>query len=152
MPLGHNVLFVLGKNGPFLLLFGTYTDKYTKNIALLPDLCSNYPAFNERLQEFQKLDICKNLPISSYFLSPVQRLPRYKLLLHEFSKKLKGTADYEEAIKAIGVGKNIFISKLIYKNFFVPNFFFIFSRKSNKSCQRKYDEEARKIQINVGHK
>ena len=40
----YNVLYVLGKNGPFLLLFGTYTDKYTKNIALLP----NFPVYQSK--------------------------------------------------------------------------------------------------------
>ena len=38
------------------------------------------------------------------------------------------------------------------KIFLYLTFFFIFSRKSNMSCQRKYDEDTRKIQTHVGHK
>ena len=48
---------------------------------------------------------CQNLKISSYFLNPVQRLPRYKLLLENYLKKLNAEEDldYQNAVKALEV-------------------------------------------------
>lgn len=44
--------------------------------------------YNISFFEFQKQEICGNLTLQHHMLEPVQRIPRYELLLKDYLKKL----------------------------------------------------------------
>ena len=96
---------IFAKNGQFLKLYYQYTEDYTENGTNLEKLKDKYPKFKKAVSDFEAKPECQNLKISSYFLNPVQRLPRYKLLLENYLKKLNAEEDldYQNAVKALEV-------------------------------------------------
>ena len=95
---------ILAKNGPFLGIYYQYTEEYSENGVNLEKLKDKYPKFKKAVQDFEGKPECGNLKISSFFLNPVQRLPRYKLLLENYLKRLEESdLDYANAVKALDV-------------------------------------------------
>ena len=95
---------IIAKNGPFLGIYYQYTEEYSENGVNLEKLKDKYPKFKKAVQDFEGKPECGNLKISSFFLNPVQRLPRYKLLLENYLKRLEESdLDYANAVKALDV-------------------------------------------------
>jgi FYVE/RhoGEF/PH domain-containing protein 5/6 len=93
---------IMVKNGAFLKMFCVYTKDF-KN-ATIEVLLGKYPKFKEAVKEFEAQESCRNMPISSFFLKPVQRLPQYQLMFQNYIKKLdENDADFEDAVKALEV-------------------------------------------------
>ena len=82
------IAHVLVKKGDFLKIFADYSKDYYKNIPLFQELLNDNPKFKEAVFEFQKRDCCQNLPISGFFLKPVQRIPQYQMLMKEYLKQI----------------------------------------------------------------
>jgi hypothetical protein len=59
-------------------------------------------SFADLIKKTEASAVCGGLPFSSYFLTPIQRIPRYKLLLKEYLKYLpQDSPDRENAQKAL---------------------------------------------------
>ena len=98
---------VLVKKGAFLGLYSDYLRDFDTTTKLFEECCQVYPRFAKVVEEFEDLPICENLQMSMHFLAPVQRLPRYKLLLRDYIKQLEeDSEDYEDTTKALEIVSN----------------------------------------------
>ena len=84
-------------------LYRTYLENYDSAASRLADLRKSSAAFDH----FCNLnDFCENTKLESLLILPVQRLPRYLLLLKEMEKQAppgtEGVTDIQEAHKCIG--------------------------------------------------
>ncbi len=63
-----------------------YIDSFTHNLKLVHQLENDNANFKTFLLEQVRDPVCNGLSFSSYLIMPVQRLPRYTLLLSEIKK------------------------------------------------------------------
>ena len=95
---------VFVKKGPFLKLFTTYIKDFQDLSEHFENCCQRNPKFKKATQEFECLPKCKNLKILHYLLQPIQRLPRYRLLLEEYFKHLpEDSEDYDDTTDALKI-------------------------------------------------
>eukprot|EP00731_Ephydatia_muelleri_P001722 Em0001g1722a len=71
-----------------LELYTEYISKFDKALKALEEAKKKYSQFAELLRDFETEPKCANLPLASYMLEVVQRIPRYKLLLADYVKHL----------------------------------------------------------------
>ena len=82
---------------PFLKMYTEYVKNFDYAMNLINTLQHKVPRFATIVNEIQKLDECAKLSLSHHMLSPIQRLPRYELLLKDYLKNLKeDNPDYED--------------------------------------------------------
>ena len=74
----------------FFKMYSHYINNYDRLLELLH---SNEFKRNKRLQNFLKSKVNENKPIESFLILPIQRVPRYKLLLTELKKYLNKKID-----------------------------------------------------------
>lgn len=100
---GLGLAKIMCKYIPFFRTYKSYCGQYDKSLDLLATLSSS-PEFEARLQEVESDPILKGLNLSAFLIMPIQRIPRYKLLLTDL---LKFTVDptakesIDEALKAV---------------------------------------------------
>lgn len=93
---------VIQKLAPFLKMYGEYVKNFDKALELLSTWEEKCPPFQEFLAAIQKRDVCANLSLQHHMLEPVQRIPRYELLLKDYVRKLPpGSPDRGDAEKAL---------------------------------------------------
>ncbi|NXP76448.1 FGD2 protein, partial [Ramphastos sulfuratus] len=93
---------VIQKLAPFLKMYGEYVKNFDKALELLTAWSERSPPFQELISDIQKREVCANLTLQHHMLEPVQRIPRYELLLQEYVRKLPPTSpDREGAEKAL---------------------------------------------------
>ncbi|KAH3762712.1 Guanine exchange factor for Rac 30 [Pelomyxa schiedti] len=80
--LGPTFLFICG----FLKVYNIYVSNYETAVNTLTEMQKNSPEFVEWLETTQKKPECQNLDIYSFLIQPVQRIPRYVMLLQTLSK------------------------------------------------------------------
>jgi len=89
----------------FLSLQGVYQNyitKFEEATRKLDDLRKQNPNFNEFITQISKDPQCKKLNLESFLIMPVQRLPRYELLLRDLIKiTSKKHEDYESLCKGL---------------------------------------------------
>eukprot|EP01106_Pelomyxa_sp_JSP_P013465 TRINITY_DN4031_c0_g1_i1.p1 TRINITY_DN4031_c0_g1~~TRINITY_DN4031_c0_g1_i1.p1 ORF type:complete len:248 (-),score=56.30 TRINITY_DN4031_c0_g1_i1:146-889(-) len=84
-----------------------YVQNYENAVATLTELCRNHE-FANWLEKQQAVPECAGLDIYSYLVMPVQRLPRYVLLLTQLSKHSDKTRpDYPQLLKALEKMKEV---------------------------------------------
>ncbi|XP_078049056.1 FYVE, RhoGEF and PH domain-containing protein 4 [Augochlora pura] len=89
---------------PFLKMYTEYVQNFDYAMNLIHTLQLKVARFAAIINEIQKLDECAKLSLSHHMLSPIQRLPRYELLLKDYLRNLtQENADYEDAKKALGL-------------------------------------------------
>ncbi|XP_076303493.1 FYVE, RhoGEF and PH domain-containing protein 4 [Lasioglossum baleicum] len=89
---------------PFLKMYTEYVKNFDYAMNLIQTLQIKVARFAAIINEIQKLDECAKLSLSHHMLSPIQRLPRYELLLKDYLRNLtEDNADYEDAKKALGL-------------------------------------------------
>jgi RhoGEF domain/PH domain len=71
---------------PFLKVYRVYTGTYSNALTRLQECQQRYPAFTSYVSEWQAADHQPSLPINAFLIMPVQRLPRYNLLLGDLIK------------------------------------------------------------------
>ncbi|XP_055338277.1 FYVE, RhoGEF and PH domain-containing protein 6-like isoform X2 [Paramacrobiotus metropolitanus] len=99
---------VFTKKGSFLLVYVTYIRDYQKMIDTFHALKRRYPSFAEKVSKFEQSPSCKMLPLDTFFLKPVQRLPRYPLLLGTYLSALdEAHPDRENAKRALDLVSDI---------------------------------------------
>ena len=65
----------------FMNIYGAYLKEFKIAVKVLAKCEQNSPQFCEQLSMCQHSFFCEGLSLVSYLLTPVQRLPRYELLL-----------------------------------------------------------------------
>lgn len=82
---------------PFLKMYTEYVKNYDFAMNLISSLQNKVPRFAAIISEIQKLEECAKLTLAHHMLSPIQRLPRYELLLKDYLRNLlKDSPDYED--------------------------------------------------------
>ncbi|KAI4479740.1 hypothetical protein M0804_010790 [Polistes exclamans] len=87
---------------PFLKMYTEYVKNFDYAMNLINTLQNKVARFAAIINDIQKLDECAKLSLPHHMLSPIQRLPRYELLLKDYLKNLtEENSDYEDTKKAL---------------------------------------------------
>lgn len=82
---------------PFLKMYTEYVKNFDHAINLISTLQQKVPRFAAIISEIQKSEECAKLSLAHHMLSPIQRLPRYELLLKDYLRNLvEDNPDYED--------------------------------------------------------
>lgn len=82
---------------PFLKMYTEYVKNFDYAMNLIQSLQTKVTRFAAIIDEIQKLDECAKLSLPHHMLSPIQRLPRYELLLKDYLRNLtEENADYKD--------------------------------------------------------
>ncbi|XP_055023947.2 faciogenital dysplasia [Misgurnus anguillicaudatus] len=93
---------ILQKLAPFLKMYGEYVKNFDRAMELVSTWTQRSTQFKSIVHNIQKQDVCGNLTLQHHMLEPVQRIPRYELLLKDYLKKLPdGAPDRKDAEKAL---------------------------------------------------
>lgn len=93
---------ILQKLAPFLKMYGEYVKNFDRAMELVSTWTQRSTNFKTTVQNIQKQDVCGNLTLQHHMLEPVQRIPRYELLLKDYLKKLPdGAPDRKYAENAL---------------------------------------------------
>ncbi|XP_073765890.1 faciogenital dysplasia isoform X3 [Danio rerio] len=93
---------ILQKLAPFLKMYGEYVKNFDRSMELVSLWTQRSGTFKSTVQSIQKQEVCGNLTLQHHMLEPVQRIPRYELLLKDYLKKLpEGAADHRDAQNAL---------------------------------------------------
>eukprot|EP01080_Neovahlkampfia_damariscottae_P005932 gene5932-9762_t len=100
---GHSIGKIFLKVAPFFATYTEYCNKYDISASLIRTLKKDNEKFTEFLTKLERPHKQKGgLPLVSYLIMPVQRVPRYELLLRELLKASDPSLDdYENLEKAI---------------------------------------------------
>ncbi|XP_061773946.1 FYVE, RhoGEF and PH domain-containing protein 4a isoform X7 [Nerophis ophidion] len=79
---------ILQKLTPFLKMYAEYVKNFDKAMELLKQWTDRSPQFKAIIQEIQSQEVCGSLTLQHHMLEPVQRVPRYEMLLKDYLKKL----------------------------------------------------------------
>uniref|UniRef100_UPI00398E3AEB FYVE, RhoGEF and PH domain-containing protein 4-like n=1 Tax=Pristiophorus japonicus TaxID=55135 RepID=UPI00398E3AEB len=95
---------VLHKLAPFLKMYGQYVKHFDKAMDLLDTLLQKCQPFRDIIQHIQAQDMCGSLTLQHHMLEPVQRIPRYQLLLKDYLRRLPpDSADRTHAEKSLEI-------------------------------------------------
>eukprot|EP01101_Sappina_pedata_P002276 TRINITY_DN12522_c0_g1_i1.p1 TRINITY_DN12522_c0_g1~~TRINITY_DN12522_c0_g1_i1.p1 ORF type:complete len:812 (-),score=303.15 TRINITY_DN12522_c0_g1_i1:14-2449(-) len=84
----------------FLKVYTGYLQNYNSSMDRINTLCKNVK-FANLLTEIKKHPDCKSLDLASFLIMPVQRVPRYNMLLRDLAKHTWAThPDFENLNKA----------------------------------------------------
>ncbi|XP_051509246.1 FYVE, RhoGEF and PH domain-containing protein 3-like [Myxocyprinus asiaticus] len=101
---------ILQKLAPFLKMYGEYVKNFDRAMELVSTWTQRSTHFKSVVQNIQKQDVCGNLTLQHHMLEPVQRIPRYELLLKDYLKKLPDSApdrkDAQNALELISTAAN----------------------------------------------
>ncbi|XP_006860481.1 PREDICTED: FYVE, RhoGEF and PH domain-containing protein 2 [Chrysochloris asiatica] len=93
---------VIQKLAPFLKMYSEYVKNFDRAAELLATWTDKSPPFQEVITRIQDSEASGSLTLQHHMLEPVQRLPRYELLLKEYVQKLPAQApDRNDAQKAL---------------------------------------------------
>ncbi|EPQ12390.1 FYVE, RhoGEF and PH domain-containing protein 2 [Myotis brandtii] len=93
---------VIQKLAPFLKMYSEYVKNFERAAELLAIWTDKSPRFQEVLTRIQSSEASGSLTLQHHMLEPVQRIPRYELLLKEYVQKLPAQApDRADAQKAL---------------------------------------------------
>ncbi|KAJ3001024.1 hypothetical protein HDV02_000093 [Globomyces sp. JEL0801] len=89
---------------PYLKIYSLYVTKFNNSMSLVSDLNTKNPEFAKFLKKNQHHPESHNLVLQAFLIMPVQRIPRYKMLLEDLFKHTPvDHADYENLKKAIAM-------------------------------------------------
>ncbi|CAG8515628.1 8393_t:CDS:10 [Funneliformis caledonium] len=93
---------------PFFKMYSIYVKNFNSALSVIDVQLRDNPAFSAFLRDIIKTGQCKGLTLQAYLIMPVQRIPRYKLLLEDLLKKTVEThPDYLNLKKAYQVIENV---------------------------------------------
>lgn len=99
---GQAVGDIFGKLADFLKTYTAYVNNYNESMNVLQDQMMNNPPFAAKINECRMNDRVKGMEITSFLIMPIQRLPRYVMLLSDLFKNTpEGHVDYERLIVAL---------------------------------------------------
>uniref|UniRef100_A0A671T6M8 FYVE, RhoGEF and PH domain-containing protein 4-like n=1 Tax=Sinocyclocheilus anshuiensis TaxID=1608454 RepID=A0A671T6M8_9TELE len=79
---------ILAQLAPFLRMYAEYVKNFDSAMDLLKQWTERSAQFNTIIQDIQSQEVCGNLTLQHHMLEPVQRVPRYEMLLKDYLKKL----------------------------------------------------------------
>uniref|UniRef100_A0A8C5SYX2 FYVE, RhoGEF and PH domain containing 4 n=1 Tax=Laticauda laticaudata TaxID=8630 RepID=A0A8C5SYX2_LATLA len=95
---------ILQKLAPFLKMYGEYVKNFDNAMELVKTWTERSPCFKSIIQDIQKQKVCGNLTLQHHMLEPVQRIPRYEMLLKDYLRKLPSDSlDWKDAEICISV-------------------------------------------------
>ncbi|KAJ8381799.1 hypothetical protein SKAU_G00025770 [Synaphobranchus kaupii] len=95
---------ILQKLTPFLKMYAEYVKNFHKAMELLKQWSERSPQFKAIILDIQSQDVCGNLTLQNHMLEPVQRVPRYEMLLKDYLKKLpQDDSDRRDAEKSLEI-------------------------------------------------
>ncbi|XP_059957249.1 FYVE, RhoGEF and PH domain-containing protein 3 [Mesoplodon densirostris] len=101
---------ILQKLAPFLKMYGEYVKNFDRAVELVSTWTQRSLVFKDIVQGIQKQEMCGNLTLQHHMLEPVQRVPRYELLLKDYLKRLPEDApdwkDAERSLELISTAAN----------------------------------------------
>ncbi|XP_022359384.1 FYVE, RhoGEF and PH domain-containing protein 2 isoform X2 [Enhydra lutris kenyoni] len=93
---------VIQKLAPFLKMYSEYVKNFQRAAELLASWTDKSAPFQEVITRIQSSEASGSLTLQHHMLEPVQRIPRYELLLKEYVQKLPAQApDQADAQKAL---------------------------------------------------
>ncbi|XP_050999262.1 FYVE, RhoGEF and PH domain-containing protein 3 [Acomys russatus] len=93
---------ILQKLAPFLKMYGEYVKNFDRAMGLVSTWTQRSQQFNDVIHSIQKQEVCGNLTLQHHMLEPVQRVPRYELLLKDYLKRLpRDAADRKDAERSL---------------------------------------------------
>ncbi|XP_052600429.1 FYVE, RhoGEF and PH domain-containing protein 2 isoform X2 [Peromyscus californicus insignis] len=93
---------VIQKLAPFLKMYSEYVKNFERAAELLATWMDKSQPFQEVVTRIQRSEASGSLTLQHHMLEPVQRIPRYELLLKEYVQKLPAQApDRADAQKAL---------------------------------------------------
>uniref|UniRef100_A0A803TGR8 FYVE, RhoGEF and PH domain containing 4 n=1 Tax=Anolis carolinensis TaxID=28377 RepID=A0A803TGR8_ANOCA len=95
---------ILQKLAPFLKMYGEYVKNFDNAMELVKTWTERSPLFKSIIQDIQKQKVCGNLTLQHHMLEPVQRIPRYEMLLKDYLRKLpQDSLDWKDAEKSLEI-------------------------------------------------
>ncbi|XP_076798635.1 FYVE, RhoGEF and PH domain-containing protein 4 isoform X2 [Arvicanthis niloticus] len=95
---------ILQKLAPFLKMYGEYVKGFDNAVELVKNMTERVPQFKSVTEEIQKQKICGSLTLQHHMLEPIQRIPRYEMLLKDYLKKLSpDSPDWNDAKKSLEI-------------------------------------------------
>ncbi|XP_051544579.1 FYVE, RhoGEF and PH domain-containing protein 4-like isoform X2 [Myxocyprinus asiaticus] len=95
---------ILAQLAPFLRMYAEYVKNFDNAMDLLKQWTERSVQFNAIIQDIQSLECCGNLTLQHHMLEPVQRVPRYEMLLKDYLKKLpEDDTDHSQAEKSLNI-------------------------------------------------
>uniref|UniRef100_A0A672ZTR3 FYVE, RhoGEF and PH domain containing 4a n=1 Tax=Sphaeramia orbicularis TaxID=375764 RepID=A0A672ZTR3_9TELE len=95
---------ILQKLTPFLKMYAEYVKNFDKAMELLKQWIDRSPQFKAIIMDIQSQEVCGNLTLQHHMLEPVQRVPRYEMLLKDYLKKLpQDDPDRRDAEKSLEI-------------------------------------------------
>ena len=99
---------VLVAKAGFLKLYSTYLDHFQEDRKIFEGCLKKFPAFAKFLGEYEKHSDCQGLGILGHMLAPVQRVPRYKMLLEAYLKyQEEDSIDYWDSQRALKIVSSV---------------------------------------------
>ncbi|KAM9475845.1 FYVE, RhoGEF and PH domain-containing protein 1 isoform 1-T1 [Clarias gariepinus] len=93
---------ILQKLAPFLKMYGEYVKNFDTAMELVNTWMERSSQFKAIVHDIQKEEMCGNLTLQHHMLEPVQRIPRYELLLKDYLHRLPEDAeDFKDAQKSL---------------------------------------------------
>ncbi|KAL6044748.1 RhoGEF domain containing protein [Balamuthia mandrillaris] len=87
---------------PYLKCYAQYCNYYDKAVDTLHRVKASYPTFANFLKMCNKYPECKGKSLANFLVMPVQRIPRYTLLLQDLLKHTETThKDYDNLCSAL---------------------------------------------------
>ncbi|XP_056280403.1 FYVE, RhoGEF and PH domain-containing protein 4-like isoform X2 [Pseudoliparis swirei] len=93
---------VLLQHAPFLRMYADYVKNFEQAMELVRTWNERSSVFRTIVQDIQSREVCGSLTLQHHMLEPVQRVPRYEMLLRDYLKKLpRDNPDYDLAHKSL---------------------------------------------------
>ncbi|KAL7713330.1 Rho guanine nucleotide exchange factor [Entamoeba marina] len=101
------------KLAPFLKIYGEYCKNYPEALKALKELGPTHPFYEFYSTTIREKapDDYKNFEVASFLITPIQRIPRYKLLLNDLLKHTPSThPDFKELSDGFNIVSEVAIS------------------------------------------
>ncbi|XP_041441781.1 FYVE, RhoGEF and PH domain-containing protein 4 isoform X2 [Xenopus laevis] len=93
---------ILQKLAPFLKMYAEYVKNFDNAMETLRGWMEKSVQFKNVVEEIQREGKCGNLTLQHHMLGPVQRIPRYEMLLKDYLRKLPADSlDRKDAEKSL---------------------------------------------------
>uniref|UniRef100_A0A673XPA3 FYVE, RhoGEF and PH domain containing 1 n=1 Tax=Salmo trutta TaxID=8032 RepID=A0A673XPA3_SALTR len=93
---------ILQKLAPFLKMYGEYVKNFDRAMELVNTWMERSSQFKAIVHHIQREERCGNLTLQHHMLEPVQRIPRYELLLKDYLHRLPDDHDdFQHAQKSL---------------------------------------------------
>ncbi|CAH2278273.1 FYVE, and PH domain-containing 4 isoform X1 [Pelobates cultripes] len=93
---------ILQKLSPFLKMYAEYIRNFDNAMEMLKTWTERSAQFKHVIDEIQRDDKCASLTLQHHMLGPVQRVPRYEMLLKDYLRKLpQDSLDRRDAEKSL---------------------------------------------------